>query len=409
MQAGLAPMEARISSKDRIIDAVLQLWEEVGSARMSVRMLAEAAGITVSSIYHHFGSLEQLFALAQEHARACAAAWCDEQLRDLRDVRLDRTAFAPLFAALIDDWAHGQRRLAFAWREGQQLARHDPFFQPGAARWDAFWIDFWAQVGRHCGLEERALLTARLFYSESFLHMIRWRRPVDRVGLDELARGWTAWLNGDPAPAAPMRDFARAEAERRMPVLPDRDDTASRIAEAAAAIVSQKGVAAMTHRAVAAQAGLTLGIVSHKFRTSAELMSAAFEALYSKLSPADPVEANGDDCPWSPEKMIETMRRSATNFGPDELIMVVARDPSFGHFAPQLRYLRGRSGGRHLQAILGPARPISALDAALFAGFSLGGLHAHLAAPEEDFGARIRQELRQLLDVIAPLGIAISL
>lgn len=398
--------EAQNSSKDRIIHAVLQLWEEVGSTHMSVRLLAQTAVVPVSSIYHHFGSLEQLFVVAQDHARECAAAWRDAHLRDLASAQLDGAAFAPYFAALIDDWAQGQRRLAFAWREGQQLALRDPHFRAGAIRWNDFWRDFWVEVSAHFGLEQHANLTTLLFDSEGFFHMFRWRRAVDRAGLAELARGWTAWLTGEPAPLAPMRDFAREEALRELPALPDWDETAGRIAEAAAAIISEKGASSMTHRAVAAQAGLTLGIVSHKFRTSAELMGAAFEALYlrnvSRSGGSIATQAADSDDPWSLNALVEIMQRSATNFGPEELYIVVARDPSFHHFAAQLRYLRGRSSGPHLQAIWGPSRLVTPLDAALFSGFMSGQLRTQLIVPEGDFALRIRRELEQLLDLIAP-------
>lgn len=408
MQNGLTlSAEAHFSSKDRLVDAVLRLWEEVGSGSMSVRMLAQAADVRASSIYHHFGSLEQLFAVAQDHAYACAAHWRDGHMRDLAEAGLDASAFGPLFAAVIDSWTHDQRRLAFAWREGQQLALRDSHFRSGAERWNRFWMDFWDELSGHCGLADTGTLTARLFDSESFLHMIRWRRAIDRAGLEEMARGWAAWLNGARAPAGPVRDFARAEALREFPALPERDETSARIAEAAAYIVSHKGAASMTHRSVAAEAGLTLGIVSHKFRTSAELMRAAFEQLYmrnvSSTGPTvDPATADQDH--WSLNGLVRMMEASVANWGPEELTLVVARDPSFRHFAAQLRYLRGRTSGRHLQAILGQAQPVTPLEAAIFSGFLAGQLRTQLIVPQEDFSSQIHKELERLIALIAPLS-----
>ncbi|WP_255326159.1 TetR family transcriptional regulator [Sphingobium sp. EM0848] len=398
-----APMsEAHNSSKDRIIDTVLQLWEEVGSTGLSVRMLSQTAAVPVSSIYHHFGSLEQLFVVAQEHACACATAWRDRHLHDLKGARMDRQAFGPLLAALIDDWAYQERRLAFAAREGQKLAFRSPHFQAAMARWNTIWTELWHEVCPRFGLENSAMLTARLFESESFLHMIRWRRVVDRAGLEEFARGWAVWLEGRPVPAAPHRDFARAEALREFPALPERDDTASRIAQAAAAIVSQRGTAALTHRAVAAEAGLTLGIVSHKFRTIAELMGAAFEALYLRNVSIE--EKGGSDSLWSLNGVVGALERSASNFGPEELLLAVARDPSLRHFAAQLRYLRGRTSGPQLQAIFGPSRTVSPLEAALFSGFLSGQLRTHQAKPSDLFRSHVRQELEQLLGLVMPRG-----
>ncbi|WCP15323.1 HTH-type transcriptional regulator BetI [Sphingobium sp. AntQ-1] len=403
MHDRLAPsMEAQYSSKDRIIDAVLGLWEDVGGTGLSVRTIARAADVPVSSLYHHFGSLEQLFVIAQDHARLSAAAWRDRHLHGLQGARLDAMAFPPVFAALVDDWACAQRRLAFAWREGQQLAVRDPGFQEGAMRWTHMWVDMWREIGAHFGLEDSGALTARLFDSESFLHMINWRRMVDRAGLDEFARGWTAWLCGRAIPDAPFRDFARAQAQREFPALPERDETAGRIAAAAAAIVSRKGAGSMTHRAVAAEAGLTLGVVSHKFRTSADLMRAAFDSLYLGNVPATgSAVAPVVDDHWSLGDLVQLLQRSAASAGPEELTIVVARDPSYRHFAAQLRYLRGRTSGRYLQAFLGPDHPISELEAALFSGFLAGQIRAQLAAPGYQSPDRVHQELEQLLALIA--------
>lgn len=163
----------------------------------------------------------------------------------------------------------------------------------------------------------------------------------------------------------------------------------------------------MTHRAVAAQSGLTLGIVSHKFRTSAELMRAAFEQLYMRnVSPAGPTieSATGDEDRWSLHGLVRMMEASVANAGPEELTLVVARDPSFRHFAAQLRYLRGRTSGRHLQAILGQAQPATSLEAAIFSGFLAGQLRTQLTVPQEDFSGRIHKELERLLGRIGALS-----
>jgi AcrR family transcriptional regulator len=48
------------STRDRIVEAAQRLFSERGTAAVSVRDLAEAAGVTVPGLYYHFGSKAEL-------------------------------------------------------------------------------------------------------------------------------------------------------------------------------------------------------------------------------------------------------------------------------------------------------------------------------------------------------------
>src|SRR3546814_20801973 len=86
----------------------MDLWTSVGSAGASVRRISEVSGIPVSSIYHHFGSLEQLYSVAQEVAQAETRACCAEQLQQLADFPGQPSAFAGFFSQLVYGWVLGQ-------------------------------------------------------------------------------------------------------------------------------------------------------------------------------------------------------------------------------------------------------------------------------------------------------------
>src|SRR6266540_524767 len=47
-------------TRDRIVDTALRLYSERGTARVSMRELAEAAGVTVPGLYYHFASKAEL-------------------------------------------------------------------------------------------------------------------------------------------------------------------------------------------------------------------------------------------------------------------------------------------------------------------------------------------------------------
>lgn len=390
-------LESKLSSYNRILDSTIELWEAGGAELVSARQVSTNASVPVSSIYHHFQSLEQLFVLAQEQAQAYARKWSEERLDQLTGFSAGPQAFAAFFAATIDDWVHQQRRLAFAWREGQML-RIDG--EPGIQMrrgWQRLWTAFWQEACDRCGLGDRAWIAERLFENESFAHMIDWRRAIDRAGLDEFARGVSAWMTGEPMPPAPWRDFAHAEALRAAPVVPSHDATTSRIAAAAAALIEESGPSGVTHRAVAERADLTLGVVSHKLRTKAELLQAGFEAVYlgsvtrlrEQTSTISPTQANA-----TLDGLANFMSEASRSQGVHALLLAVARDASLRTFGLQLRYLRGTTS-QSLLTMLRPDRATpSHLEAALLSSFlsSLPRFHA------DDEPGNARARIRQAID-----------
>lgn len=48
------------ATRDRIVDAALRLFSERGTSAVSVRELADAAGVTVPGLYYHFASKAEL-------------------------------------------------------------------------------------------------------------------------------------------------------------------------------------------------------------------------------------------------------------------------------------------------------------------------------------------------------------
>ncbi|MEJ2410626.1 MAG: TetR/AcrR family transcriptional regulator, partial [Novosphingobium sp.] len=358
---------------DRLVDTVLDLWETVGSAGVSARRISDASGIPVSSIYHYFGSLEQLFVVAQEVALAEARDWCHEQLRQLSDFPGQRSAFAGFFSQLVDGWAFEQRRLAFCWREGQLLAETGEGFRGVVRQWDTLWSRFWQEAGGMFTLARDTIVAQRIFETESLMHMLCWRRAVDRAGLDELGRGLGAWLTGAPMPDSPWRDFAREQAVRSVPSLPARDDVAAAIVAVAGDLIGAGGVAALTHRSVAEHAGVTLGVVLHRFKTKAHLVEAAFEAIYQSLVNGLQEYPPAADAPLPAvvlDEMAEIIGRGVGRIGNREIFLVAVRSPSLNQFGAQVRYLRGRKSQGTVQAIAGPGRDDGHLEAALFSSFA---------------------------------------
>ena len=391
------------SSFDRLILAVLASWEDQGGEAISARQLCNQAGTPVSSLYHHFGSLEQLIACSHEAAQTRARLWCERWIGDLGTFEAPPSALGGFFAAVVDDWTGNQRNLAFAWREGQLWRTESNTAAQVREGWRKLWADFWQVACARFGLGDRAWMVERFHDAESFNHMIRWRRPVDRAGLDEFAHGVAAWVNGERPPASPWRDLARDAAIAGAPVSPDLDATTMRVAAAAAALIEESGPTAITHRAVAERAGLTLGVVSHKLRTKAELLQAGFESVYldavARFRERRPSIAAGDTGA-ALDAVADLLAASLGGRGMDALCLAVARDPALEAFGLQLRYMRGTTS-RGLLALLRPEMDApSHLEAALLSAFLTGvGRRLANASPEEATPT-IRQEVEALIDLL---------
>ncbi|WP_241127741.1 TetR/AcrR family transcriptional regulator [Novosphingobium terrae] len=268
-----------------------------------------------------------------------------------------------IMAALIDEWVWSERRLAFAWREGLLLSQREKGYQGIGAEWQALWSGFWQAICDMCGVGAYSRWTSSVFEGEAALHMLPGRRVLDRACLDELCQGWADWLIGRLTVEGPWRFRARQRALDALPHLPDHDDVARRIASAAADVVEHQGMAGLTHRSVAARADVSLGMVSGRFRTSADLARLAFDTIYSRL--VMPLEAHEADLSRG---QIHVSRRLAM----EELMLAVARESTSQSFASQLRYLRGRTSGRILQDMLGMEVTVSPLDAAIFSDLLSG-------------------------------------
>jgi len=370
--------EDKQSSAERLISAVLSAWEHQGAVDVSARNLTLYAGLPTSSIHYHFGTLGRLLETAQQAAVATAARWCDARWTSIGPDVTSPQMLGPLLAGLIDDWCETQRRLAFACREGQLMALRDPTAAPLAAHWETMWHGHFGRLCAQMGLDDLATLTTWFFDGASALHLLRWRRPLDRAALDELCHGWGSWAQGRLVADGPFQAMGGADAERL--IAPDTPDTViDPLALAAAATLADGGVTALTHRAVAARAGMTLGMVSYRYRTSAELLQAAFEAIYHGMM------SRGSSAPILDQRAALVAAEASLPgrsdlLGLEELIVAAARRDDLQPFAARLRYLRGRSSGRILRAIIPHDRPLSDLDRAIYSALLAGRSRSYAAA-----------------------------
>lgn len=68
------------ATRQRILDAAMDLFVEKGFADVALRQIAERSGVTKSLIHHHFGSKDALWKATKE---AAFALYAEEQRQDL--------------------------------------------------------------------------------------------------------------------------------------------------------------------------------------------------------------------------------------------------------------------------------------------------------------------------------------
>lgn len=389
-------VQGESSRRRDLVAAVLALWPEQGSGELSARSLALAAGVNASSIYYHFNDLEHLYEVAQTEALTLAAQWADGWRAKLDGVDgMPLQAFGSLTALLIDDWCEGARALAFAWRECQLLAARNPRFAPPSDAWNALWREFWSDICARFGAAGSAEATTLFFDGESLLHMMRWSRPIDRAALEESARIWIGWLDGQLPEPVPWRVHARvcARAADRTTTIPEGN--LQLIAMAAARLLAQKGAGAVTHRAIAAEAGLTLGVVSHNCKRTDDLLKLAYSEIYVQLTGGLPDRSDLQ----APDKgaQPDLSRMLAI----DELVLAVARGRVGGDLVGLLRYLRGSTSVHTVRERVTCTEAQSVALAAVYSSIAMGYWRSTARAKGADAGARYDRFLDKLFAVYA--------
>lgn len=385
------------SSRESLVAATLAAWVTHACSELSARGIASSAGLNASAIYYYFDDIEHLYEAAQREAIDRANGWAAMQrdaldgLAAIRD--LPASALAPLLVQLIDDWCEQARPLAFAWRECQLLAARNPRFAPLRDRWQALWQDFWAGICGRFGAEQVADATSLFFDGESMLHLMRWNRAVDRACLAESVSTWVRWIDGKlPAPT-PWRLHARSRIPVQAGAARAPGENARRIATAAARLLVEKGAGAVTHRAVAADAGLTLGTVSHLCKRTDELLESAYAEVYVQLTGGAPDQRGAPPPPRRPEPA-----RSPDPFGMlaiDELILAVARGRIGSDLVGLLRYLRGNTSVHSVREHIRCSEAESIALAAVYSSAAMGLSRSMHARSGEEAAAMFEGFLQQ--------------
>ena len=175
---------ATVSTRDRVIESALRLFSERGTTAVSMRELAEAAGVTVPGLYYHFASKAELVR-AVYRERVEREPWSPPDPAPIQQLIVEQASRE--LSRFIDDYDF--HRLMH-----REASLGDPDAKAVGAALDAEWRERWHQtLLLATDLAPDADVDAATDVLTTFLwglfveHLRRPERPVDRR-IGDLAR-----------------------------------------------------------------------------------------------------------------------------------------------------------------------------------------------------------------------------
>ena len=372
------------SRANRLVAAAEQLISEGGVAAASARSVAVRAGAAASAINYNFGGIERLLSTAFERGRRRTETWLEARRREIAALPASSDGVVRALEYVVREWTVGARPLALLYQEALAAGSGAP--------WTALWRDFWLEAAAGFGLGEIEGRLMHLFFeSEGLYHLSTWSPALETAALRELADHFGAvWLGASPGGV--VGALALAERSAGAHAYSALAPAAARIAVAAAG-VAEGGLGELTHRAVAARAGVTTGAITHHFRTIEELVAGAIRGQVLAISPADgvgvePGEQTGEAA-LSAEDFLGAMRFHATADQPGgpalrrrNLFLAAVRRPELAGCAAVIRFAHGGNTRRALERLVDLPADALSLQAGVMSRFSAALWFATIADAE---------------------------
>ncbi len=327
----------------------------VGLAEASARSIAREAGANPSAINYNLGGVEQLYSLVFEQAAEHAALWIRDKHHEISALPPGPAGACAALEYVIGAWTSQGRDLALLYQEALSWAGADPAL---LARWTRQWRDFWTTAARHFGLEATDGLLLNLFFqSEALYHLSSWSPAIERLALRDLCDefGWI-WLGGARHPASGGLAIVQGVLHGENP---DRlAPAALNLALSAVAVVQDKGLLGLTHRAVAAHAGVTVGAVTHYFRTAEDLVAGTIRGQVEQLFLSENAERGAQSDTRAVASLaimasqidasVATPAVAKVLFARRALFLASLRDPASARAGAVVRFGYGRTSERLL-------------------------------------------------------------
>ncbi len=280
---------------DALLSAALNIVVLEGVSGLTLRPLAKQLGVSPSYVTARFGTKADILSHVVEAARLRS-----EQQTGLWTARLgaiDRFSpeqAADICEAILDDIAFNWGPLYTLYLEALQACAWDEPLRNAFEGWLKDQIDFWLLMGAKFGLPDD-ILASGLFQGyvidELAYSLCLSRTPAYRLmrklTLTRVVSGFTPPADMETSGKLFFQVFAELDydvsALRVVHGAAMSQDWPARVVQAAARLITTKGVSAVTHRAVAALADVKPTTLAYRFVTQEDLVIGGLEHIIARL------------------------------------------------------------------------------------------------------------------------------
>jgi AcrR family transcriptional regulator len=265
-------------TKARIADAVITLLAESGSSRVTHRLVAAQAGVSLAATTYHYATKGEMIADA---SRRLLDGYVESFRRTARRQRRGKGRAPDLgtfVTKLLTNASGRYRRLALAWCEIILEAARTPEGHALADEWFGKLFEAWGDLGRamYGELSDAAVVSGiDTAIGLLFITLPLELRPAQVVavfaaGVDPVTHWAPRDAAAEPGASPPARRTPKAR------------ETRERILEGAIALLVANGAGAVTYKAVAQECGLTIAAPAYHFGSIDGLLKAAEVELFAR-------------------------------------------------------------------------------------------------------------------------------
>ena len=265
-------------TKARIADAVTTVIAEVGLSRLTHRLVATEAGVSLAATTYHYATKRDM--IADASARLLASYVSSFQRAAKRQWAGDPVApdMATFAIKLLTNSAGRFRRSSLAWCEIILDAARSPEGHALATTWFAELFDAWRDLAAAMQIdsaEDAVVSTVDTVIGMLFITLPLGLPAVQILNVMRTGRGLERrWAPAKHAPLGGQVPLKRAT--------PKAQNTRARILDAAINLLVEEGPGAVTYKAVAAASGLTTAAPAYYFGSIAGLLNSAEVDLFRR-------------------------------------------------------------------------------------------------------------------------------
>jgi AcrR family transcriptional regulator len=275
----------------------------VGVRNATLRDIARGCDTHIATIANQFANKEGLVAACFEEVAECEAHYLARLLDETRSMADQPSLLADLFWILIEDAATTRRRQTLVLAELLLAAPANSLYRLLARRWLSARRDFFRECARLAGIDSdrldllglvllsEATFAVSCFPSASYrmaAHLsLRWlaERLLAGHASKEIEAGMvrlsSLFYAAEPDPDIDVGP-AVLPTDRARPVRSGALRSRAKMIDAAAAIIEEEGLSAVTNRAVAARAGVSLALTTYHFNSVNTLAFAGAVRVFQK-------------------------------------------------------------------------------------------------------------------------------